>query len=118
MIASHLRGMAGVELGRAMTVVNLLGSPPERILSSTSLSPGETRKVLLAVGISHVPYLIIMDEPTNHLDLPSIECLTDALRACQCGLLLASHDERFLTALTNTRWDIEVRKGVNFLRTS
>jgi ATPase subunit of ABC transporter with duplicated ATPase domains len=105
-IVEELSGMAGAKLGRVLTVVNLLGSSPERILASASLSPGETRKVLLAEGIARVPHLIVMDEPTNHLDLPSIECLTDALGACRCGLLLASHDERFLSALTSTRWSI------------
>jgi ATPase subunit of ABC transporter with duplicated ATPase domains len=47
-----------------------------------------------------------MDEPTNHLDLPSIECLEAALDECPCGLLLASHDGRFLGRLTRTRWHI------------
>jgi ATPase subunit of ABC transporter with duplicated ATPase domains len=105
-IAAELRELEGRDLGRAMTVVNLLGSDPERILSSASLSPGEARKVLLAIGIARVPHLIVMDEPTNHLDLPSIECLTDALAACECALLLVSHDERFLAALTTRRWEI------------
>jgi ATPase subunit of ABC transporter with duplicated ATPase domains len=47
-----------------------------------------------------------MDEPTNHMDLPSIECLETALSDCPCGLLLVSHDRRFLHALTTIRWDI------------
>jgi ATPase subunit of ABC transporter with duplicated ATPase domains len=47
-----------------------------------------------------------MDEPTNHLDLPSIECLENALRDCPCGLLLVSHDRRFLDALTTIQWSI------------
>jgi len=53
----------------------------------------------------------VMDEPTNHLDLPSIECLTEALGACACALLLASHDERFLGALTTRRWRIDTDGG-------
>ncbi|MFI5368718.1 MAG: ATP-binding cassette domain-containing protein, partial [Spirochaetia bacterium] len=105
-IAEELSEMAGAELGRVLTVVNLLGSSPERILASGSLSPGEARKVLLAMGIARVPHLIVMDEPTNHLDLPSIECLTDALGVCTCGLLLVSHDVRFLSSLTSKRWNI------------
>ncbi len=48
-----------------------------------------------------------MDEPTNHLDLPSIECLENALAECPCGLLLVSHDERFLARLARTRWEID-----------
>jgi ATPase subunit of ABC transporter with duplicated ATPase domains len=47
-----------------------------------------------------------MDEPTNHMDLPSIECLEDALDDCPCGLLLVSHDRRFLERLTRRRWHV------------
>jgi len=116
-IMVDLRELKGTELGRAMTVVNLLGSDPDRILASVIPSPGEIRKVLIAVGIARVPHLIVMDEPTNHLDLPSIECLTAALAACECGLLLVSHDTRFNSDLTATRWEIEGEgSGRNVMR--
>jgi ATPase subunit of ABC transporter with duplicated ATPase domains len=75
-------------------------------LESAAPSPGEIRKILLATGIANVPHLIVMDEPTNHLDLPSIECLEQALIECPCGLLLVSHDRRFLDALAHKRWHI------------
>ena len=93
-------------LGRMMTVVSRLGSRPHRLLESAEASPGEIRKILLAIGIARMPHLIVMDEPTNHLDLPSIECLEEALAECPCGLWLVSHDERFLERLTRTRWRI------------
>jgi len=48
-----------------------------------------------------------MDEPTNHMDLPSIECLESALKDYQGGLLLMSHDTRFLSRLTPMGWDIQ-----------
>ena len=53
-----------------------------------------------------MPHLVIMDEPTNHMDLPSIECVEAALAAFSGGLLLVSHDERFLGTLTTIRWRI------------
>jgi ATPase subunit of ABC transporter with duplicated ATPase domains len=115
-IAAELRALPGDRLGRALTVVNLLGSDPERILESRCLSPGETRKVLLAIGIARVPNLIIMDEPTNHLDLPSIECLGAALAECACGLLLVSHDEGFLSGLATRRWEITRGEETSVLR--
>jgi ATPase subunit of ABC transporter with duplicated ATPase domains len=93
-------------LGMIMTIVSRLGSRPARLLESAEPSPGEVRKLLLALGIARQPHLIVMDEPTNHLDLPSIECLEQALQDCPCGLLLVSHDERFLRALTRTRWHL------------
>ena len=89
-----------------MSLIKRLGSEPGRLLETELPSPGELRKLCLAVGISKAPELIIMDEPTNHLDLPSVECLENALKDCQCSLLLVSHDYYFLEKLTNIRWDI------------
>jgi ATPase subunit of ABC transporter with duplicated ATPase domains len=111
-IMASARALSGERLGRLMTIVSRLGSRPRRVLESATPSPGEIRKTLLALGIVKTPHLIIMDEPTNHLDLPSIECLEAALADCPCGLLLVSHDRRFLAALTRNRWRISVdRKG-------
>jgi ATPase subunit of ABC transporter with duplicated ATPase domains len=93
-----------------MTIVSRLGSRPHRLLETAEPSPGEIRKLLLALGITRVPHLIIMDEPTNHLDLPSIQCLAEALQECPCGLLLVSHDHYFLNRLTTIRWHIALQK--------
>ena len=105
-IMDRARNLPDTELGQMMTIVSRLGSRPRRLLESTTPSPGEIRKVLLATGIAKLPHLIVMDEPTNHLDLPSIECLESALMDCPCGLLLVSHDRRFLESLTRRRWHI------------
>ena len=94
------------QLGHLMTIVSRLGSRPERLLSSELPSPGETRKLMLALGMLAVPHVIVMDEPTNHMDLPSITALQAALAECPCSLLLVSHDLMFLKALTRTRWQI------------
>ena len=105
-IMEQARRLPNERLGQMMTVVSRLGSRPHRLLDSVKPSPGEIRKVLLATGIANRPHLIIMDEPTNHLDLPSIECLEQALTDCPCGLLLVSHDQRFLDALVRKRWHV------------
>ncbi|MBT3343473.1 MAG: ABC-F family ATP-binding cassette domain-containing protein [Gemmatimonadetes bacterium] len=111
-ILAGARSLPHDQLGKLMTIVSCLNSRPERLLESELPSPGEVRKLLLADGIARQPHLIVMDEPTNHLDLPSIECLEAALRDCPCGLLLVSHDERFLQSLTATRWNLEwAREG-------
>ena len=91
-------------LGDVMTVVSCLNTRPERLIESVMPSPGEVRKLLLAMGLARTPHLIVMDEPTNHMDLPSVECLEEALRYCDCGLLLVSHDETFLARTTQIRW--------------
>ena len=53
-----------------MIIIRRLGSAPDGLLNSAAPSPGETRKLLLALGMTRAPEIIIMDEPTNHLDLP------------------------------------------------
>jgi len=102
-----IRRLSRDELGRVMTLVTRLGSDPDRLMETVEPSPGEMRKALLALGIVKSPELVILDEPTNHLDLPSIECMERALTDLRCGLLLVSHDERFLEALTTICWQIE-----------
>ncbi|HOO39516.1 MAG TPA: ATP-binding cassette domain-containing protein [Deltaproteobacteria bacterium] len=102
----ELHAMSGEKLGWVMNIISRLGSRPETLLESKLISPGETRKVMLALGLLKEPWLIMMDEPTNHLDLISIECLEGALADCRCSLLLISHDMRFLEALTQIQWEI------------
>jgi macrolide transport system ATP-binding/permease protein len=94
------------ERGRVMTTISRLGSRPARLLESALPSPGEVRKLLLALGIVRGPHLIVMDEPTNHMDLPSIRCLEEALADCPCAMLLVSHDEPFLEKITKTVWHL------------
>lgn len=106
-IMSAVHQLSHEQLGTVMTVVSGLGSRPDRLLRNLDASPGELRKVLLALGVIRHPHLIIMDEPTNHLDLPAIESLEDALRNCPCGLLLVSHDLHFLSRIANTRWHLQ-----------
>ncbi len=101
------RRLANEPLGRLMTIVSRLGSRPDRLLASDQPSPGETRKLLLALGMVHAPHIIVLDEPTNHMDLPSIEALETALADCPCALLLVSHDQRFLERLTRATWHID-----------
>ncbi|MCP4148556.1 MAG: ABC-F family ATP-binding cassette domain-containing protein [bacterium] len=105
-ILNEVRELPNHQMGTVMTAISRLDSRPHRLLDSENPSPGETRKLMLAIGISKAPQLIIMDEPTNHMDLPSIECLEQALSECPCGLLMVSHDDIFLQALTDTRWRI------------
>jgi ATPase subunit of ABC transporter with duplicated ATPase domains len=105
-LLEQIKKLPDTERGRIMTTISRLGSRPARLLESAQPSPGEVRKLLLALGIVRGPHLIVMDEPTNHMDLPSILCLEDALTDCPCAMLLVSHDRAFLKKITRTRWHL------------
>ena len=108
-ILAEVKEMSGEKRGVVMTSFSRLGSRPGRLLESALPSPGEIRKLLLALGVTKGPHLIVMDEPTNHMDLPSIECLESALGECPCAMLLVSHDSRFLGGLTDKTWHLELQ---------
>ena len=100
-ILTTIRSLPKQEKGKLLSIVAQLNSDPKRILDGNETSPGETRKLFLALGILQAPELIIMDEPTNHLDIHSIEALEQALANFPGALLLISHDETFMEATTN-----------------
>ena len=66
-----------------------------------ALSGGERLRAALACVLMGAtpPQFIILDEPSNHLDLDSIEAMEAALAGYDGALLIASHDEAFLTAV-------------------
>ena len=105
-LLDSIKRLPNDELGRVMITISRLGSRPARLLESALPSPGEVRKLLLALGIVRGPHLIVMDEPTNHMDLPGILCLEEALAECPCAVLLVSHDEAFLDKVTETDWHL------------
>ncbi|WOC16280.1 ABC-F family ATP-binding cassette domain-containing protein [Pseudochrobactrum sp. MP213Fo] len=69
------------------------------------LSGGERLRAGLAcvLGGIHVPQLLILDEPTNHLDIVALRSVEAALKAYDGALLVTSHDEAFLEAISVTR---------------
>lgn len=105
-ILANVNQLSGEKRGNVMTIVSRLGTRPPGLLETDEPSPGEIRKVMLAMGVASKPYLIIMDEPTNHLDLVSIECLREALEGFPAGLLLVSHDQAFLDAVCSIQWQL------------
>ena len=103
----EVKSLPSDDRGRVMSLVALLGADPGAILASDQPSPGEARKVGLALGLGTPKWLLVLDEPTNHLDLPSIERLEEALSGYEGALLLITHDEALADKVADTRWNIE-----------
>ncbi len=102
-----VRQLDRAERGRVMSIVALLGSDPATLLASDQPSPGEARKVALALGLGTSTWLLVLDEPTNHLDLPSIERLQAALEAYPGAVVLITHDDELAAAVTETTWTVD-----------
>jgi len=95
--------------GRVLSFVAALGVDPSRVLASKVPSPGEARKLLLALGLGRHVWCLVLDEPTNHLDLPSIERLEAALAGYPGAILVVTHDAELGKRLSNVEW--EIRSG-------
>jgi ATPase subunit of ABC transporter with duplicated ATPase domains len=105
-LLAEVRALEPSVRGRVLALVAALGSDPERLLASADPSPGETRKLLLALGMGRHAWALVLDEPTNHLDLPAVERLEEALSAYPGAILLVSHDDAFARRCTMARWRI------------
>jgi ATPase subunit of ABC transporter with duplicated ATPase domains len=102
-----LRALAPDVRGRVLSLVAALGTAPDRLLASSDPSPGEARKLALALGMGRHAWALVLDEPTNHLDLPTVERLEAAIAAYPGAVLLVSHDEAFAARCTTSRWLVE-----------
>jgi len=105
-LLGEVRGLSGEVRGRVLSLVAALGTDPARLLASADPSPGEARKLLLALGMGRHAWALLLDEPTNHLDLPTVERLEEALAAYPGGLLLVTHDVQLATRCTSSRWQV------------
>lgn len=72
-----------------------------------SLSGGEKARLGLAALLLRSPDLMLLDEPTNHLDFAALSWLEDTLLTFRGGLLVVSHDRRFLNRVVTSIVEID-----------
>ncbi|KAL5535075.1 hypothetical protein ACEPAF_3168 [Sanghuangporus sanghuang] len=69
-----------------------------------TLSGGQKSRVAFAVLSLLRPHILLLDEPTNHLDIEGLDALMAALNKWNGGVIIISHDERFITSVAKELW--------------
>jgi ATP-binding cassette, subfamily F, member 3 len=83
----------------------------DQALAPGALSGGQRRRLALARLLLQDADLLLLDEPTNHLDLEAIEWLEEFLRLSRSGMLIVSHDRRFLEHTTDDILELQAGSG-------
>src|SRR5438132_10665980 len=83
----------------------------EQALAPGRLSGGQRRRLALARLLLQDADLFLLDEPTNHLDLQAIEWLEGFLHLNRAGMLIVSHDRRFLDRIVSDILELQAGVG-------
>jgi len=75
------------------------------------LSGGERARLALAKMLVAPDPLLLLDEPTNHLDIDSVDVLERALKGFPGTIVLISHDEHLVRAISNKIVDVRDHKA-------
>ncbi|KAF7784512.1 hypothetical protein Agabi119p4_677 [Agaricus bisporus var. burnettii] len=69
-----------------------------------TLSGGQKSRVAFALLSLQRPHVLLLDEPTNHLDIEGLDALMSAIQKWNGGVIIISHDERFITTVGSQLW--------------
>jgi len=82
----------------------------------STLSGGESARLVLASLILQKNNVLVLDEPTNHLDLESIDALVEGLRQFHGAVLFVSHNRYFIDHIATRIIALTEHEGIrNYL---
>ncbi len=84
----------------------MLFSGEERMKPTTTLSGGETVRLLMAKLMLFKDNVLVLDEPTNHLDLQSIASLSEGLQRFEGTVIVVTHDQELVREVGTRIWSI------------
>ena len=97
--------------GEAEKVLKGLGFKQKEMAGLVAhLSGGWKMRVELAKLLLQKPSLLLLDEPTNHLDIESIIWLEQYLQNYPGAVMVISHDQAFLDAVSTRIIEVELGK--------
>ena len=87
------RDLVGEELADEVPLSTFgLIHPRDETRPLAELSPGQQRRVELAVLLADPPEVLLLDEPDNHLSLSLVTALEEAIPSYPGAVVVASHD--------------------------
>lgn len=93
-LASKFPGLQEEEYRRHLGSFGLSG--PLALQPIYTLSGGQKSRLVFSTLSMSYPHVLILDEPTNHLDVDSIDALIQSLKDYKGGVVVVSHDTRFI----------------------
>jgi len=109
-ITEHLQILENAQKeGEAEKVLKGLGFKQHELDGLvTTLSGGWKMRVELAKLLLQKPQVLLLDEPTNHLDIESIIWLESYLQNYPGAVIVISHDQAFLDAVSKRIIEVEL----------
>ncbi|XP_014675912.1 PREDICTED: ATP-binding cassette sub-family F member 1-like [Priapulus caudatus] len=93
----YLRRLFNLDYQEARKILGSQGlSSHAHTIKNRDLSGGQKARVALAELALKAPDVLILDEPTNNLDIESIDALAEAINNFKGGVIIVTHDERFI----------------------
>lgn len=104
-MADQFPGKSEEEYRRHLGSFGITGMVGLQIMKT--LSGGQKSRVAFACLSMQNPHILVLDEPTNHLDIESMDALQEALAQFKGGVIIVSHDERFINTVCKEIWVCE-----------